>query len=72
MPELAGFSWRPELQVCHSWTPATRHSKSLRVVSASALKVNVAAPLTTWLGPVSEAISGAVSSTKRARTWRFA
>jgi hypothetical protein len=49
-----------------------RHSNSLNVGSAVALKLNVAAPLTGWFGPVSEAIAGSVSSTNRARVCRSA
>ena len=67
-----GFSCRPEVQVCQSWMPATRHSKRRNVESDAALKVNVAAPLTTWFGPVSEAMAGFVSSTNRARSCRSA
>jgi hypothetical protein len=69
---VLGFGAYPELQVCHSCTPPIRHSKWLRVESDAALKLKVAGTLTTSLGPVREDIAGAVSSTKRARTWRFA
>jgi hypothetical protein len=69
---VGGSGAYPELHVCHSWIPPIRHSNRLNVGSATALKANVAGPLTGWFGPFSVAIAGAVSSTKRARSWRSA
>jgi len=67
-----GSSCRPEEHVCHSWAPPTRHSNSRNVGSVAAEKVKLAGPLTVPFGPVTAFIVGFVSSTKRARVWRFA
>jgi hypothetical protein len=69
-PLAAGFSLRPLVQVVQSCTLTTRHSKRLNVGSAAIEKLNVVAPFTGPLGPESEGIAGAVTSSKTARVCR--